>query len=468
MNISIGLIRVTIKYSYPRGNSTYYQRGVPQDLRAHYGSKTVKIKVDDGSNKANLRLIARRIEEANRETEAEWASLRAAPDASPPQPIKNRAAALLASWGLHPAGGADNDESAESAFFDSLDLKREKFAKGDEETYREANGTDYLTPHEIEAAKLLAGTAKPCLNDALDLYLDRHKKRNNDKFCRQTRSAFARVTAITGNKPIAETSRDDAYDFVKKLGAAGLASGSIRRRLNTARAVVSAYFTGKEIHRANPFGNITIPDEGDDEEDAIPYTGDELVQVIKCAKAADDDVRWVVAMIADTGARLGEIVGLALADIKLDASTPHLVLKVHPWRDLKNKQSARVVPLVGCALWAAKRVKETATTGQTFAFPRYNKRKLTASNSASGVLNKWVKSKAVGLDHTIHELRHTMADRLRDVQCPADIRLRIGGWNVTGEGENYGDGYTLKVREEWLLKVVKQSTLDALPAAISS
>lgn len=468
MKISIGLICVSIKYSYPRGNATYYQRGVPQDLRGHYGSKTVKIKVDDGSNKANLKLIARRIEEANRETEAEWASLRAAPDASPPQPIKSRAAALLTSWGLSPAGGADNDESAESAFFDSLDLKREKFANGDEEAYREASGSDYLTPHEIEAAKLLAGTAKPCLNDALDLYLERHRKKNNQTFCNQTRSAFARVTAIIGNKPIAETSRDDAYAFVKKLGAEGLASGSIRRRLNTARAVLNAYFTSKEIHRANPFANVTIPDEGDDEETAVPYTGEEVVQVIKCAKAADDDARWVVAMVADTGARLGEIVGLALSDIKLDADTPHLVLKVHPWRTLKNKQSARLVPLVGCALWAAKRVKETAATDQTFAFPRYNKGKKTASNSASGVLNKWLKSKPVGLDHTIHELRHTMADRLRNVQCPADIRLRIGGWVVKGEGENYGDGYTLKVREEWLQKVVNRTALDALPAAVST
>ncbi|MFM9915911.1 MAG: hypothetical protein ACKVOX_08900 [Rhizobacter sp.] len=58
---------MTIKYSFARGKTTYYQRGVPQDLRAHYGSKTIKIKVEDSDSKANLRLIARRIEAINRE-----------------------------------------------------------------------------------------------------------------------------------------------------------------------------------------------------------------------------------------------------------------------------------------------------------------------------------------------------------------------------------------------------------------
>ena len=37
----------------------------------------------------------------------------------------------------------------------------------------------------------------------------------------------------------------------------------------------------------------------------------------------DDDNRWLIAMIADTGMRLSEAVGLLVDDIKLDATTPH-------------------------------------------------------------------------------------------------------------------------------------------------
>ena len=73
----------------------------------------------------------------------------------------------------------------------------------------------------------------------------------------------------------------------------------------------------------------------------------------------------------------------ALDDISLEAETPHITIKAHPWRSLKNKGSARVVPLVGHALWAAKRIKKAAAKGQRFAFPRYNTTGKTNANSAS-------------------------------------------------------------------------------------
>ena len=56
-------------------------------------------------------------------------------------------------------------------------------------------------------------------------------------------------------------------------------------------------------------------------------------------------------------------------------------------------------------------------------------------------------------EHTVHELRHTMADRLRDVQCPQDIRFSIGGWTLKGVGETYGKGHGLRVMAEWLRKI---------------
>ena len=40
----------------------------------------------------------------------------------------------------------------------------------------------------------------------------------------------------------------------------------------------------------------------------------------------DDDLRWLVALLSDTGMRLGEAVGLLKSDIILDTDTPHLNL----------------------------------------------------------------------------------------------------------------------------------------------
>jgi integrase len=268
------------------------------------------------------------------------------------------------------------------------------------------------------------------------------------------------VEAI-GDKPIGEVNRDDGHEFVTKMLGERLTTSSIRRLLNTDMAVMKAYITEKQLNRTNPFASIPIPDEGIDAKPATPYTTEELGKLVASCKQWDDEPRWLLGMIADTGARLAEMAGLALDDIRLDGPVPHVVIKVQPWRSLKNKPSARVVPLVGSSLWAAKRIKEAATNGQAFAFPRYNKTDKTNSNSASAALNKWIKG-TLQQDHIVHELRHTLADRLREVQCPADVRLAIGGWDVKGVGEGYGDGYTLRVRAEWLDKVVDQANVGGL------
>ena len=42
-----------------------------------------------------------------------------------------------------------------------------------------------------------------------------------------------------------------------------------------------------------------------------------------------------------------------------------------------------------------------------------------------------------------------MRDRLRAVQCPADIADQIGGWATDGVGQGYGSGYPIEVLSEW-------------------
>ena len=70
----------------------------------------------------------------------------------------------------------------------------------------------------------------------------------------------------------------------------------------------------------------------------------------------DDDVRWLVALISDTGMRLAEAAGLLASDIHLDADVPHIALRKTPWRSLKTEVSA-TSRLVGMSLWAAGAVE---------------------------------------------------------------------------------------------------------------
>ena len=121
-------------------------------------------------------------------------------------------------------------------------------------------------------------------------------------------------------------------------------------------------------------------------------------QIIKniqsICKEYDDDLRWLVALLSDTGMRLGEGVGLLKSDINLNSDIPHISLIPHPWRRLKTNSSQRCIPLVGESLWACKRILEN-NKDSLFAFPRYTSSKECNTNSASAALNKWLKEKLI-------------------------------------------------------------------------
>ena len=124
--------------------------------------------------------------------------------------------------------------------------------------------------------------------------------------------------------------------------------------------------------------------------------------------------------------RLAEATGLLVKDIRLASEVPHVVVQSHSWRPLKTKGSKRYIPLVGKALWSAKRIKEKSES--KFAFPRYNTSIFTSTNTASATLNKWLRSEGFS-EYTIHCFRHSLRDRLRYVACPSEITDQIGGWS---------------------------------------
>jgi len=151
--------------------------------------------------------------------------------------------------------------------------------------------------------------------------------------------------------------------------------------------------------------------------------------------------------------RLAEAAGLRQDDFDLTGKIPVVHVRPHSWRSLKTESSQRTLPLVGHSLWAAQRIV-SITNSDGFAFPRYNKGKVTNSNSASAIINKWLRP-YIGEDSTLHSFRHSMRDRLRAVECPSDVVDQIGGWTTGGIGQSYGNGYPIEVLERWLREAVK-------------
>ena len=53
---------------------------------------------------------------------------------------------------------------------------------------------------------------------------------------------------------------------------------------------------------------------------------DDIKKIQQRCYELDDELRWLLALISDTGLRLSEAVGLAISDIKLDAPTPKIAI----------------------------------------------------------------------------------------------------------------------------------------------
>jgi len=289
----------------------------------------------------------------------------------------------------------------------------------------------------------------PTLLDALGVYLEQKGSGKAKSFRQSAERACGYVIDNCGNKPLAAYTRQDALIFRDWLVARGLTGSSVTRNFSYVKAVINFALSEFALDVRNSFVGV-YHDRSKGVVTRRPIPLDALRRDQRECVQIDDDIRWLVALVSDTGMRLAEAAGLSVNDFNLQADIPFVEVRKHPWRSLKTSASARVIPLSGMALWAAQRILQEVGTS-SYAFPRYNRGSHTSSNSASAAINKWLKN-YVPDGCTMHSFRHSMRDRLRAVQCPADIADQIGGWATGRVGQGYGSGYPIEVLMEWMAK----------------
>ena len=288
------------------------------------------------------------------------------------------------------------------------------------------------------------------LSEACELYL-RLKGVGKDKvFTRTANRNTQYVTKLLGDRPISSYSSNEAAKFRDWCIGQGMGIKTVKRVFASVRAIINLAISEEGFDCSNAFAKTYFPDD-DNAQSRQPISAEDLKKVQSLCKEIDDEMRWLIALISDTGMRLGEAAGLLKEDIKLDEPIPYIDLKSHPWRSLKTKGSQRLIPLTKEALWACKRLLE-ANNDSIFAFPRYCDERSCKANSASGGLNKWL-HQYVPENCVIHSFRHSLRDRLRAVECPSDIVDAIGGWKTSGVGHGYGNGYPLEVLEKWMKRI---------------
>ncbi len=307
---------------------------------------------------------------------------------------------------------------------------------------------------KIPAAHLLTDSGHNAQSDlpdirmALNEYL-RLKGEGRDKyFYSLTNRNVGYLIDFIGIRALDLYTTADAAKFRDWLKEKRLSSSSIKRIFSTIKSVINLCISENGLAIKNPFIGIYMPDSGDTKT-RHPVSSNNIQKLVNECYQIDDDLRWLVALLIDSGMRLSEGVGLVEDDLILDSEIPYINLKPHPHRSLKTANSVRKIPLVGTSLWAARQIRANNTY---YCFPRYTSETFCNRNSASAALNKWIKN--VCKTHVvIHGLRHAFRDRLRAIQAPADVMDQLGGWSYKSIGETYGDGYQLNVLNQWMRKI---------------
>ena len=133
---------------------------------------------------------------------------------------------------------------------------------------------------------------------------------------------------------------------------------SVKRVFASVRSIINLNIREYGLDGTNAFSGTYMPDSVDaPKRKPIP---DEILKVIqsKC-QITDDEPRWLMDLISDTGMGLSEVAGLFKDDIHLDEEVPYADIKPHLSRRLKTAGSHRKVPFGwGCLCGQLKRLMQ--------------------------------------------------------------------------------------------------------------
>jgi len=433
--LKIGTITVIVNGFSLNNGSPYFQKAVPATLRQRIGKATIKIPLR--SVNGNFAVQCHRLNEKY------TALFRAMRDDSSiiPSEAKLAALALLEQAGLN-AG-------------DGLQEFKIPLSNGKTNTLSPADFLhDYLSEKDYEpsgvtsaAFSALNNKLPVLLSEAFSVYLDNHQKGKDKNFIASQQMHWDKLINLLGDMPIKAVSRDEARKYRDHRLGAGVAPTTVLREINVIRAVFTKAIRELSLNISNQFSGIEVPKGNRNAKDRIPYTKDEVQMLVSEALSIDDEQRRIVLVLALTGARLAEIVGLRKADF--DPTNKSIHIREHATRSIKTEQSNRVVPLLPIAFEAI--TKQAIEVRGDYLFPSYACGEKTNADSASATLNKWAKKYVAG--KTMHCFRHALRDLLRAVMCPESVAKEIGGWSSSHDvSVHYGQGYPVKLKREWLSK----------------
>ena len=109
------------------------------------------------------------------------------------------------------------------------------------------------------------------------------------------------------------------------LIAKGLVGSSIGRVISSIRAVFNFAISEYALDLKNLFVGMYF-DKSTGVSKRLPIPIEDIRKVQHLCRTIDGDLRWLVALVSETGMRLAEGAGLLKSDIILDAEIPNISL----------------------------------------------------------------------------------------------------------------------------------------------
>jgi hypothetical protein len=336
----MAVVKLQVRYLLIKNGQWFYQRRIPPALLSRYNNG--KTHILESLQTRDLSVARKRIvARADRDNKL-WADMRRDPQLMSVA-VDHDARSLIEKWDLE---AGRTPEWYEEGWFDKMqdqygDAWHDLQVDGHSPQRRDELIERLVTPAERQAFRLLKPQAKsePRLSDALAIYLEVHRKGHVDtKFTQHTTLSMNVAIDTLGNPTLASITRSDARkvrDAIKGV------TSTVRRRLRVIVAVVNKAILELNLPITNPFKQLEIVDEGHDKDERKPFSPSEHVVIAEACRRLDDDVRWLMAILLDTGMRPREAVGLRVADVHLDTSVPYVHLRPHKERQLKTKNSER-------------------------------------------------------------------------------------------------------------------------------
>jgi integrase len=237
-----------------------------------------------------------------------------------------------------------------------------------------------------------------------------------------------------------------------------LSPASVQKGLAAVRAVL-AWAVGQGYLDVNPADGIKHAGARSAEQRSrrLPYDADDLRKIFGQQRPAGADT-WLPLLGLWTGARLEELGGLRVEDVKDEGDVPYIFIRASDGRRLKNRGSERRVPLHPELVRAGflDYVTERKRAGDTVLFPElradahgtrtrmWGKRFARHVRLVCGVTDKRKAS--------FHSFRHAFVDAARAVMIE-EHRHAITGHSGGGVGRTYGTSVPLSVLAESMAKV---------------